>query len=91
MPSTRRTNQFARNAGLFAKHVVPQALKPIHSLWHRGLAFLFLLFAITGAWKLITNPGKLAPVQFIIALIFIVVLAGYGISSLVKSRRISRS
>ena len=81
----------ARQSGLFFKHVVPAALKPVHALWHEILGFLFLVFAALGAWKLYQAPGALAPVQFLIVVIFILVLAAYGISSILKSRRITRS
>ena len=80
-----------KQSGLFFKHVIPAAIKPVHALWHEILGFLFLVFAGIGAWKLYQAPGTLAPVQFFIVIIFIVVLAAYGISSIRKSRRIARS
>jgi hypothetical protein len=81
----------ARQSGQFMKHVLPAAVKPIHSLWHEILGFVFLLFAGIGAWKVWRNPDPMPPVQFFIVMIFILVMAGYGISSIRKSRRISRS
>lgn len=81
----------AKQSSLFLKHVVPAALKPMQVLWHEILGFLFLTFAGLGGWKLYQSPGALAPIQFFIVIIFIVVLAAYGTSSILKSRRISRS
>jgi hypothetical protein len=81
----------ARQSGLFIKHVLPAALKPIHSLWHEVLGFIFLALAAVVGWGLWRRPGRLEPMQFILVVVFIAVMAGYGISSILKSRRISRS
>jgi hypothetical protein len=80
----------AKQSSLFFKHVVPAAVKPLHALWHEILGFVFLVFAIWGGWKLYRSPGALPPVQFLIVLIFIGVIAAYGVSSILKSRRINR-
>jgi hypothetical protein len=81
----------ARQSGAFFKHVVPAAVKPLHSLWHEVLGFLFLVLAGSLAWKIWRSPERLPPSIFILVVILIVVLAGYGVSSIRKSRRISRS
>lgn len=81
----------ARQSGKFVKHVLPAVAKPIHSLWHQIIGFSFLAFAGLGAWKVWRNQGEIAPAMFVIAVIFIVVMAAYGISSVLKSQRISRS
>ena len=70
---------------------MPAAMKPVHSLWHQILGFFFLVFAALGAWRVWRHPGALSPTQLAIVIIFIVVMAGYGVSSIRKSRRISRS
>ena len=51
----------------------------------------WMLFAAIGAFKIWQHPGALPPVQFGLVLLFILVMAGYGISSIRKARRISRS
>jgi phosphoglycerol transferase MdoB-like AlkP superfamily enzyme len=81
----------AKQSGAFVKHVVPAAVKPLHSLWHEILGFIFLVFAGLAAWKVWRNPVTLAPMQLALVVVFIVVMAAYGISSIRKSRRISRS
>ena len=43
------------------------------------------------AWRVWKHPGTLPPAQLAIVIIFIVVMAGYGVSSIRKARRISRS
>src|SRR5947209_7399310 len=81
----------ARQSGMFFKHVVPAAAKPIHTLWHEIIGFIFLVFAGSAAFKIWQYPGALPPMQLALASAFVVVMAGYGISSIRKSRRISRS
>ena len=85
------TKNLAREAGRFVKHVVPAAVKPIHSLWHEVLGFFFLAFAGIGVFKVWRNGQALGPGRLSILVIFIAVMAGYGISSFLKARKISRS
>ena len=80
-----------RTAGRFAKHVVPAAFKPVHSLWHEILGFVFMVFGFLALWRVIHNPAALGPMQMAILLIFSVVMILYGVSSFLKARRISRS
>ncbi len=89
VPTQEQTNQFARTAGMFTKHVVGSTVKPLHSLWHEVLGFVFLTFSGLGAWKLFSSEKKLEVPQFLIALIFIVVVGGYGASSVLKARKIA--
>ena len=81
----------AKHAGMFVKHVVPAAAKPIHSLWHEILGFTFLAFAGIGAFKIWQHPGSLPPLQLGLVSVFVVVMAWYGVSSIRKARKISRS
>jgi uncharacterized membrane protein len=83
--------RLGRQAGKFVKHVLPAAIKPVHSLWHEILGFIFLLFAAIAAWKLVRNSSSLGVVQLTILSIFVIIMAVYGISSFLKARRISRS
>ena len=81
----------AQHAGKFVKHVLPAAVKPVHSLWHEVLGFIFLAVAAMATWKVARNSATMGPVRLAIIIPFIVVVAGYGISSFLKARRISRS
>jgi hypothetical protein len=83
MPAAKQSRQFV-------KHVVPAAIKPLHALWHQALGFLFLVIAGMGAWK-IWRAENVAPVMMIVAGIFIATMAGYGISSILKANKISKS
>ena len=80
-----------KTAGQFVKHVLPAAVKPVHSLWHEILGFFFLCFAGIAGWRVYRKAGEIPPLQFGILILFIVVMTGYGISSFLKARRISRS
>jgi hypothetical protein len=81
----------ARQAGKFVKHVVPAAIKPVHSLWHEMLGFIFVVFALILSGGLIRHRADLGPVKLVLILPLIILSAGYGISSFLKARRISRS
>jgi hypothetical protein len=81
----------AKQSGNFVKHVLPAAVKPLHSLWHDILGFTFLAVAALVIWGVWRRRGGLEPGQLVLAIIFIVIMVGYGVSSLRKSRRISRS
>ncbi len=87
MPS----KQLARHAGKFVKHVLPAALKPVHSLWHEVIGFMFLAFAGVGAWKVFRHAGAMSPIELVLVVPLVILTAGYGISSFLKARRISRS
>jgi hypothetical protein len=82
---------FARQAGHFVKHVVPAAVKPMHSLWHEVIGFLFSTIAVWCSWKLWRSAATQAPIMLVIEAFFIIVMAAYGVSSFRKARRISRS
>jgi hypothetical protein len=86
-----RNKDFAQHAGKFVKHVVPAAVKPVHSLWHEILGFVFLVFAGLAAWKVFRHSDSMGPVQLMLIVPLILVTLFYGISSFVKARRISRS
>ena len=73
------------------KHVLPAAVKPVHSLWHEVLGFIFLAVAVYGISYLIRKFATLGFGQLAIIIPLIVVTAVYGVSSFLKARRISRS
>jgi sulfite exporter TauE/SafE len=88
--SARIQSAKTKQSGRFVKHVVPAAVKPLHALWHQSLGFLFLVIAGLGAWK-VWRSQNVAPVMLVITIIFVVIMALYGISSIRKANRISRS
>ena len=78
-------------AGKFIKHVLPAAAKPVHSLWHELLGFIFLAVAGTAGFNLARHFSSMTPVKLALILPLIVITTFYGISSFLKARRISRS
>ena len=83
-------------ARLFIHHVVPAAVRPVHTLWHEIVGFLFVVLAIFigGAGLRTWTQYSGEPAQFLkitLSICFAVVLAGFGISSFRKARKISRS
>jgi uncharacterized membrane protein len=81
----------AQQAGKFVKHVVPAAVKPVHVLWHEVIGFIFLVIAGLVAWWVYRHPASRGPVQLVMIIPIFGVCVGYGISSFLKARRISRS
>jgi hypothetical protein len=81
----------AKNSGKFVKHVVPAAVKPLHSLWHEVLAFMFLCAAVLAGFRMWQDRAGMSPMKFVVMGIFVLVTLSYGISSFLKARRISRS
>jgi hypothetical protein len=78
------------------RHVIPQVIRPIRSLWHEVIGFLFLSLAFLGglsgfraARNFDGSPEHLF--RLILTGFFVLVMAGYGISSFLRARRISRS
>jgi len=78
-------------AGKFVKHVLPAAVKPVHSLWHEVLGFCFLVVAGIAGFNVVRHRDTMTPGKLALILPLIVVTAAYGVSSFLKARRISRS
>ncbi|HXJ44483.1 MAG TPA: hypothetical protein VNH18_34670 [Bryobacteraceae bacterium] len=95
MPKAKRAakdwSPAAEHSRQFVKHVVPAAIKPVHALWHEILGFVFLAFAGLGAYRIWRRQDQMPPMQMAIVLVFVIVMAGYGIASVMKARKISRS
>jgi hypothetical protein len=82
--------QGVRQGRLLVKHLVPAVWKPIHSLWHEVIAFVFLCLAIwCGAWAVRHFHEHNARVYLSFGATLL--LLWYGIDGFVRARRISRS
>ena len=83
----------------FFGHVLPGVMRPLRILWNEIIGFLFLVIAIWFSPTLIRNfrelskPDTTATHVFgvLVATVFVLVLAYYGISSFWRARKISRS
>jgi len=76
--------------------VLPGVIRPIHVLWNQIIGFLFLAIAamvvpsaVRMARRFDGGPESLFRLGLTVA--FVVMMAGYGIFSFVRARKISRS
>lgn len=76
----------------FVQHVMPGVIRPIHILWNQVIGFVFIVLALLPAHAIWRDWGKsdTAP-RLVLELIFAVLMAGYGIHSFLKARKISKS
>ncbi len=80
----------------FVRHVVPAVVRPAHSLWHEVIGFLFLSLAtipVPSAIRTIREleNGRGSVLRLVVTVAFVTIMAGYGISSFRRARKISRS
>jgi uncharacterized membrane protein len=86
----------AEKGAQFVKHVVPAVIKPLHSLWNQVIGLLFISFAVMAAfsgiraWRDFAGDAQ-SLFRVILSAIFSLIMAGYGISSFRRARKISRS
>ena len=90
-----KTGLMARGVQFF-HHVVPQIVRPLHTLWHEIIGFLFLalaLLAVPSGVRIVRNFNGDAESLFrlVLTAIFVLVMGGYGISSFRRARKISKS
>jgi len=78
------------------RHIVPAVVKPARTLWHEVIGFLFLALAaipIPSGLRALrdVDAGGGSVVRLILTVAFVTIMAGYGISSFRRARKISRS
>ena len=82
--------QGVRQGRLVVKHLIPAIWKPIHSLWHEVIAFVFLSLAIwSGSW--VVRQFHHHSSRAYLGVGVTVLLLWYGIDGFLRARRISRS
>ena len=87
----------AEQSASFLRHVVPGVVKPIRALWNEVIGFLFLCLAFIGAvsgYRSVIRTFDGGPddvLRLAIVGVFVIVMAGFGISSFRRARKISRS
>ena len=83
-----------------ARHLLPALIRPAHTLWHEVIGFLFLSLAvfpipsgIRALRDLEAGKGDAAKLTLtlILTVVFVTIMAGYGISCFRRARKISRS
>ncbi|HML17646.1 MAG TPA: hypothetical protein VK419_11490 [Bryobacteraceae bacterium] len=80
----------------FMEHIIPNVARPIHALWNQMIGFLFLVLAVSpipSAVKALRhyNGDSDSLFRVILSLSFAALMAYFGITSLLRARRISRS
>jgi succinate dehydrogenase hydrophobic anchor subunit len=85
----------APTAHKFAKHVVPQVVKPARIFWNQIIGFIFLVLSLMGIRPIIQNYNSLSsdsssPVRLAFSVLFTVTMLIFGITSFMRARRLSR-
>ncbi len=78
------------------RHILPAAIRPARTLWHELIGFLFIVLAV---WPLPSafrtarsfNGDTGSLIKLLMIFFFVVLMGGYGISSFLRARKISRS
>jgi hypothetical protein len=74
------------------QHVLPGVARPLHILWNQIIGFLFLVLAVVpvpSAIRSYQDPNGLP--RLMMSVLFILLMATFGISSFLKARKIARS
>jgi len=85
-----------KNGRAFVQHVLPAVVKPARTLWHEVIGFLFLSIAVIFAFSGVRylrefdgTPGAI--IRLVLVAFCVILMGGYGISSFLRARKISRS
>lgn len=80
----------------FIEHVVPGVLRPLRILWNQVIGFVFLAFALLAVprtiqvWREFEQSGN-GLFSLLLSAAFIAIMAGFGLGSFLRARKISRS
>ena len=88
--------RFLKHGRQFVDTVVPAVMKPARTLWHEVIGFVFvsmaIIFVFSGFRAVKSFDGSPGAILRIALLAFgVCLLGGYGISSFLRARKISRS
>ena len=75
----------------FLGYVLPGIIKPLHSLWNQIVGFVFICLALLAIPSVIRFWRATDFTRMGITLVFVAIMAIYGISSFMRARKISRS
>jgi hypothetical protein len=82
-------------AGKFAKSVLPGIIKPLHVLWNEMIGFVFLMFAVVGAFNayryfraMEESPDALA--RMLLTGVFAIFMGFFAFGSFRRARKISK-
>ncbi len=80
----------------FVRHILPQIIKPIRTLWNEMIGFVFLCLAAVPIprtfrhWREYSETGD-GVFHLALSLVFITLMAAFGIHSFLRARKIARS
>ena len=76
----------------FLGHVIPGVARPIHILWNQVIGFFFIVLALIPVHSIIRDWGRddSAP-RLALEIPFALIMAGFGIHSFLRARKISKS
>ncbi len=82
------------HAKRFAKHVVPEVVRPAQIIWNQAIGALFLLLAVPAVLKAVQSYRAMqhdakSGFGLGLALIFSCIMVFFGITSFLKARRIA--
>ncbi len=75
---------------------MPGVVRPLRILWNEMIGFVFLVFAVVPlprtwrAWREYDQTGE-GLFRVVLSLIFILIMAGFGIGSFRRARKITRT
>jgi hypothetical protein len=73
----------------FYQHVIPGIIRPIHIVWNQAIGFVFIVLAVVFGVRVVRGHEPLG-IQ-VVAGLFVLLIAWFGISSFWKARKISKS
>jgi hypothetical protein len=73
----------------FFEHVIPGVVRPIHIVWNQAIGFVFIVLAIVFGFRVVRGKEPIG-IQ-VVAGLFVLLIAWFGISSFWKARKISKS
>jgi hypothetical protein len=85
-----------RKSAQFLQYVLPAVIRPLTILWNQVIGFVFLVFAVWSGVRtahsirsLSGGTGNVGEVA--VAAFFTAIMAGFGIHSFYKARKISKT
>jgi len=75
----------------FLGHVIPGIIRPIHILWNQVIGFFFLVLAVLPVNYIIKDWRKGTAPRLALEIPFALLMAGFGIHSFMRARKISKS
>jgi hypothetical protein len=87
---------FAGKFGRFVGHVMPGVIRPLHALWNQLIGFIFLLLAVGATPSAVRNVRQFqgdfeSSMRAGLVFVFMALMLYFGITSLLRARRIARS